>query len=431
MSQEILKKVLDIGISLSVEKDFDCLLEKILKHVMEITRCDFGTLYLAEAGKLCPKIQFGSAGKIVSMMEIPMKNRDEEQIGMLQLINARNESGEPTGFSGEMELVLAAMASEAAVAIQNTRYMEDIRGLFQSFVEVMSSAVDERTPYNLTHTRHMAEYGSRFIDYINRYSIQNGQKEVFSGAHKEELLMSIWLHDIGKIVTPLEVMNKDTRLRPDQAAELLHRGEKVELLTEIRALKGEITEEEKQSCLSEVEHIRNLVRSINRAGIVRDEVVAELEKAKNLTYFDRDGNECPWFTEEEYEALTIRKGTLTKKEREIMEAHVQVTDKLLGKIKFSPDFVHVREWAAAHHELLNGTGYPNHLSGDEIPYEVRIITILDIFDALIAEDRPYKPGIPMEEALGILWEMAEKEGKLDPELTRLFIISRCWEEESD
>ena len=110
-----------------------------------------------------------------------------------------------------------------------------------------------------------------------------------------------------------------------------------------------------------------------------------------------------------------------------MEGHVVITDKLLSQIKFSEDFSHVREWAASHHELLNGSGYPRHLQGEEIPYEVRIITILDVFDALVADDRPYKPGMPVEKALSILKAMAEKEGKLDPELTRLFTESECWQ----
>lgn len=315
-----------------------------------------------------------------------------------------------------------------AKAAQNARYAEDARSLLHSFVEVMSSAVDERTPYNLSHTRHMAEYGRRFVDYINRYCRNAGTEEAFDEAHKEEILMSIWLHNIGKLVTPLEIMNKDTKLRPDQALEFRHRMETVELLTEIRALKGEITEEEKERTLEEIEKLRKLIRMVNHAGIVRDETVAELEAIKELTYIGRDNKKHKWFSEEEYEALTIRKGTLTSRERQIMEDHVKVTEKLLSKIRFTPDLAHVKEWAAAHHELLNGTGYPNQLAGDQIPCEVRIITILDIFDALIADDRPYKPGIPVEDALVILTEMAEAEGKLDSRLTRLFIESRCWEE---
>lgn len=109
-----------------------------------------------------------------------------------------------------------------------------------------------------------------------------------------------------------------------------------------------------------------------------------------------------------------------------MEEHVVITNKLLSQIQFSEDLSHVREWAASHHELLNGSGYPRHLSGEQVPYEVRIITILDIFDALVADDRPYKPGMPIEKALNILTIMAEKEGKLDPQLTKLFIERKCW-----
>ena len=111
-----------------------------------------------------------------------------------------------------------------------------------------------------------------------------------------------------------------------------------------------------------------------------------------------------------------------------MESHVTATKKLLSQIRFSQDLSHVKEWASGHHELLNGSGYPEHLSGEEIPAEIRILTILDIFDALTADDRPYKPGMPIERALSILDTMASKEGKLDPELVRLFTESRCWEE---
>ena len=489
MSQDILKKVLEVGISLSAEKDFNRLLEKILINVMEITNCDAGTLYLLNDSKLHFKImrndtlktyqggdgkesglppvpltrssvcalsiiedktividdvrncsEYDLTGPIkydaitgyytCSMLVVPMKNRSGEQIGVLQLINAKDENNQVVGFIKEMVPVVESLASEAAIAIQNARYVDEIRGLFQSFVQVMSSAVDERTPYNLTHTTHMAEYGGRFVDYVNKRCRETGKEEAFDAAHKEELLMSIWLHDIGKLVTPLGVMNKDARLRPEQATAIGHRMEKVELWTEIRALKGEISEEEKNEALAEVEKLRNLVAVVDHAGFIRDEIMAELEAAKNATYTDLAGEKHLWFSEEEYTALTIRKGTLSAAERGIMEGHVVVTDKLLSKINFSVDLSHVREWASSHHELLDGSGYPNRLSGDQIPYEVRMITILDIFDALVADDRPYKPGMPIEKALGILTTMAEKEGKLDPQLTRLFIEGRCWEKEA-
>ncbi len=301
------------------------------------------------------------------------------------------------------------------------------RDLFQSFVQVISSAVDERTPYNLAHTKHMAECGERFIDYINRSCREHGMKEPFDASHKEELLMTIWLHDIGKLVTPLEVMNKDTRLRPDQAEAIDRRMERAELVAEIRERKGEISSEERTRILCEINMIRRLVETANHAGVIPDEVLAEIERARDMYYIEKDGSVRRWLSEEEYEALTIKRGTLSNREREIMEEHVVITDKLLSKIRFPEDLAHVREWAAAHHEFLNGTGYPKKLSGDQIPYEVRIITILDIFDALVADDRPYKPGMSIDRALVILTDMAEKEGKLDPKLTKLFAESQCWE----
>ena len=305
--------------------------------------------------------------------------------------------------------------------------LNDIRELFHSFVQVMSSAIDARTPYNLTHTRHMVEYGSRFVDHINRICTEKGKTERFSPAHKDEFLMSIWLHDIGKIVTPLGVMNKDTRLRPDQYMEICSRMERAEMVAEIRELKGEISEEERDKVFVRTKKLRDLIEALNHVGMIGEEQMAQINMFKTCKYMDRDGKEYPLLTVEEAESLTIRRGTLTNAEREIMEAHVKTTDMLLSKIKFSKDLSHVREWAVAHHEFLDGSGYPRGLSGDQIPYEVRMITILDIFDALIADDRPYKPGIPIESALNILTEMADRDGKLDSELVRLFIEGRCWE----
>ncbi len=169
------------------------------------------------------------------------------------------------------------------------------------------------------------------------------------------------------------------------------------------------------------------MEEIDTAGYLPDEKLAALSRLGEEKWLDEEGTAHPWIEEEELAMLSIRRGTLSEQERQIMEEHVQVTDKLLSQIQFSNDLSHVREWAAGHHELLNGSGYPRHLSGEEIPMESRIITILDIFDALVADDRPYKPGMPVEKALSILEAMAEKEGKLDSRLTRLFIESRCWE----
>lgn len=482
MRQDEIKKLLEVGVLLSAERDINRLLEKILACVMDLSHCDAGTLYLVDGDALRFRImcnhtlktysggngiepdlppvpltresvcalavlenrtiriedvrrceEYDLTGPIrydamtgyhsQSMLVVPMRNREGEILGVLQLINAIDEAGAVQAFHEDMALVLESVASQAAITIQNVRYIREIKELFQSFVRVMSSAVDERTPYNGSHTRHMAQYGDRFIDYLNA----QGQEPVFSPARKEELLMSVWLHDIGKLVTPLEVMNKMARLRPEQYTAFTHRMEIIRMQVEIDRLSGRIPAEEASVRIGETRQAAKLVDAINGAGFVTDGQLAELDQLAEKRWTDGEGVSQPWLTPEEHAMLSIRRGTLSPEERAVMEGHVVITDKLLSQINFSADLCHVRQWASAHHELLNGSGYPNHWADSQIPQEVRIITILDIFDALVADDRPYKPGMPIPKALSILESMAEKEGKLDRSLTRLFIESRCWE----
>lgn len=486
MRVEKFRTFLEMGVSLSAERDYNRLLERILLCVMELSNCDGGTLYLLEEGALHFKIMcnktlntyFGGDGNpctlppvalsreslcalalldnktirvedayhcaeydltgpvrydaitgyhTQSMIVVPMRNRKGGKIGVIQLLNAMDDGGAVIPFEDEVVLAVESVASQAAITVQNVRYIDQIKNLFRSFVKVMSSAVDERTPYNGSHTRHMAQYTDRFLDFLNGRAEAAGQEPPFDHARREEVLMSVWFHDIGKLTTPLEVMNKMQRLRPEQYTAFLHRMEIIRLLGELRQLTGQITQEEKEELVRETQDMRVLIDGVNGCGYLTDERLAELAAVRDRTYTDIEGREQPWIAPDEYEMLTIRKGTLSPEERVIMEDHVVVTDKLLSQIEFSEELSHVRQWAAAHHEMLDGSGYPNGLSGDEIPIEVRIISIVDIFDALTADDRPYKPGMPIERGLNVLTIMAEKEGKLDPELTRLFIESRCWE----
>ena len=486
MNQADVRKILEMGVLLSSEQNLDYLLERVLQCIMDLANCDAGTLYLLNDGALHFKImrndtlgtysgghgpapnlppvplsrenvcalallenrviriedvkncrEYDFSGPIRydamtgyntrSMLVAPMRNREGERIGVIQLINAMDDQGRVREFPEELALLIESAASQAAITIQNARYVREIKELFRSFVRVMSSAVDERTPYNGSHTRHMAEYGDRFLDYLNQQAVQAGEPAPFSPIRREELLMSVWLHDIGKLVTPLEVMNKAARLLPEQYTELLHRMEVIRLRSEIDFLSGRIGAGERDGVIRRTREAVELVDAVNAMGYLPDERIAELDALAALTYTGEDSESRPWLTPEEHAMLTIRKGTLSDAEREVMEGHVSVTGKLLSQIHFSKELDHVPQWASAHHELLNGSGYPNHGSGDAIPYEVRISTSLDVFDALVADDRPYKPGMPVERALSILQIMAEKEGKLDPELTALFCRSKCWE----
>lgn len=298
--------------------------------------------------------------------------------------------------------------------------------LFYSFVRAMSKAIDERTPYNGTHTRHMVWSGGRFLDFINRRAAAAGRNIPFGPGEREEILMSIWLHDVGKLVIPLSIMDKERRLRPEEETAICYRMEIIRLGSRVDYLEGRLSLREMKELIHTTRELEDLIYQINRWGDVDDASLKRLWDMQQLTYEDTDGNRLPWLTGEEYQALSVVKGTLTPEERRIMEGHVAYTDQVLSELQFPGSFSHVRQWAAAHHELLDGSGYPKGLKGDAIPYQVRIITILDIFDALVADDRPYKPGIPVDRALDILTRMARK-GKLDSRLTELFVESRCWE----
>ena len=486
MTQEAMRKVLKAGVMLSSERDQNHLLDVVLASVMELANCDAGTLYLLDGDALRFKIMHtnslgthsGGDGKdpdmppvplrrenvcafsflegrtirvedvhtsteydfsgpirydaitgyhTQSMLVVPMRNREGEKLGVIQLINALDGEGKVQAFPEDMILALESVTSQAAVTIQNVRYMKEIRELFQSFVRVMSAAVDERSPYNANHSRRMAEFCGRFVDFLNRRAAEAGEEPPFPPRRKEELVMSVWLHDIGKVTTPLEVMNKPERLYEIQKAEIHHRMETIRLLGKIASLEGRLSAGKLEDLERETRETEEAILQMSTAGFLPDERLAWLEEVRGRTYTDKDGRERPWLTDEEHAMLSIRKGTLSEEERRIMESHVTVTDKLLSQIRFSNDLSHVREWAGSHHELLNGSGYPKHLKAGEIPKEVRIITILDVFDALVADDRPYKPGMPVERALSILDIMANKEGKLDPDLTASFMESRCWE----
>lgn len=329
--------------------------------------------------------------------------------------------------SGGLPRSEAVQAASAPDLTALKRYQE-IKELFLSFVRVMATAIEERSLYNADHSRRMANCGERFVDYLNAQAAAQGLPPPFSSAHKRELLVSIWLHDVGKITTPLEVMDKAERLSEAQKAAIHNRLKIIRLQSRLDYLEGKISAAQRDEVAAQTKQTATEIGRISKAGFVTDEQLAWLAEVQSRTFTDEDGQPCSWLEPEEYVMLCIRKGTLSKAERQVMEHHVEITDKLLAQIKFSADYANVRSWAAAHHEFLDGSGYPKHLTAAEIPLEVRIITILDIFDALIAPDRPYKLAKPVAEALRILQEMAEEEGKLDVELVRQFSASHCWED---
>ncbi len=478
-----LYKILELGTALTTEKNPNKLLQMILKESREITNCDAGTLYIKDKETLkfkiiendtlniykgmngeeidLPPVDINSMSvsayvareKIVlniedvykdtnklldgakkydqitgyrseSMLVLPLMDYEDEVIGVMQLINARNHEGKVIPFLKYHEKMILYHGSQVAIYMSNINYLNEIHELFNSFVRVMVSAIDRKTKYNGNHTKNIVRILENFVEYIN--DSKNGciAKHHFNEKRKKEILMSAWLHDIGKIDVPLEIMNKPTRL--SSRLEVVEYKIKLEMsAVEIAKLKGTLELMEAESRIAFLGQSIELINKCNDANIfITDELLEHLEYVYE---YKTIGENERLLTETEYEQLTIRRGSLSDEERKVMNSHVSITREMLEEVPFTEDLKHVKEWASMHHETLDGKGYPYGIAGEDIPFEARILTIIDIFEALTSRDRPYKEPMPVERAIKILQSMVD-EGKLDAVLVAEFEKSKAWEE---
>ena len=470
-----LEKVLDTGIALSKEKNRNKLLDMILDAGMELTNCDAGTLYICKGNKLyfqvmktismgvdqgkngekidLPPVEMSEANicsytvihkKVLnienvyesdefdfsgpyrydkmtgyhtrSMITIPLLNQEDNAVGVLQLINAKDADGNIVKFPKRMEHIILSLASQAAIAVSNISYMEEIKTQMWSFTEAMAEAIDTRTPYNANHVRNVAKYAGLMADYINERHKEGLTEDYFDENRKEQLVLGALLHDIGKVSTPLSVMNKATRLET-KLHDIEMRLNLFMAKYKVQVLEGTISQEQYERNVAKTEEALALAYAINECGFLDDEKKQALKKVAEYTF--EDGTEqIPYFTEEEIVHMSVVKGTLTDEERIIMESHVEMTERILSKVHFNSQYKNAMKWAIEHHECLDGTGYPKKISGDDLSLESRILAVADICDALLATDRPYKKPLPKEKAFAIMKDMADK-GKIDGGLVEL------------
>ena len=474
-----LERMISIALDLSAEKDFNMLMRKILLEAMDTCNCDAGTVYLLEGEHLhfhtlftkskgipAPEEQkksdlppvplvrthvcaccamdkkkinlpdiyesteydFKGAQKYDainnyrtgSMLVIPMSDEKDDVIGVLQLINAMDDTGRTIPFDKDLEEIVQALASLAAVSINNHKLAQEINDLLHSFVQVMVDAIDTRSSYNANHTRSMVRYGNRFINWLN----ENDRGWKFNPDEKEVLLMSVWLHDIGKLLVPADVLDKANRLQGIEEG-IRNRVEIGCLKEEIDALKDPAN---KDVCLEKAAKLKEAFAAFKEAdqkSFLDNDMVEKINAYAKLTCQNAAGEQIPLLTEKERKSLTVQKGTLTEEEKGEVEKHVVYTQRLLEKMNFRGVYKDVPRLAGAHHEYIDGSGYPHHVGDGALSKENRLITILDIYDALTAEDRPYKPAIPSQKAFSILYAMCE-EGKLDKDIVSLFEESGAW-----
>lgn len=312
-----------------------------------------------------------------------------------------------------------AEAKERQETVKTDMEENDMHRLLYSTVAAFTKAIDERTPYNASHTMQVAGYIRGALGFLNRKYREEGRGVCFSADDCEQIIMAACLHDVGKLVIPLNVMNKSTRMGEGGLERIHQRYLLIHAYLDIDHLEGRLETEAWRRQKEELTQLERRIKAADHAKPLPPEETQYFAGMAGRVYHGGAGGDIPWLTDEEAANLQIEHGTLNAEERKNMEYHAVATEKILKEIHFGKKYDKVLQIAGAHHEFLDGSGYPRHLRGEQIPAGSRLLTIADIYDSLVATDRPYKSPIPAEQAKQVLQEMAE-EGRLDGQLVGLF-----------
>jgi len=390
-----------------------------------------------------------------SLITLPMKNGKGEVLGVLQLINCkRHPQARLTDANAVRRYVHPfperavrlglSLASQAAVAYENSQLYRDIENLFDGFVNAAVKAIEQRDPTTSGHSQRVCEMTLALAEAVDRELLGPYSDLHFSREQMKELRYAALLHDFGKVGVREEVLIKAKKLYPLQFSRLLDRfdyirrdieariaEQKVELLlgrfrkeAEARA-RLKLLDDEASRLLRELDRYEEFITRANEPTILPSSEFELLAEISQKSYRDPRGVERPYVTSEEIRYLSIPRGSLDKNERLQIESHVTHSFNFLAQIPWTPEYRSIPEIARAHHEKLNGRGYPIGLTSVEIPVQAKMMTICDIFDALWASDRPYKRAVPTDRALEIL-KLCVRDEEIDPELFRLFLEAQVY-----
>ncbi|MDH3975215.1 MAG: GAF domain-containing protein [Deltaproteobacteria bacterium] len=373
-----------------------------------------------------------------SMLVIPMKNHENDIIGVLQLLNAIDiDTKEVTHFSSEYVELIGSLASQAGVALTNAQLIQDLKSLLYAFIESIAAAIDEKSPYTRGHIDRVVKLTMMIAKEIN-----NQYEGPFADIHftldeLEELKLATWMHDVGKITTPEYVVDKRTKLETiyDRVELIKTRYELIAGEKEREYLKKKISlyedgnadddeinkiDDALQKELEILEGEKEFIAVCNTPGeFMSDDKLERINSiaAKKYIY---NGEKRNYLSKDELRNLSIRKGSLTDDERRKIENHVAMTKKMLEQLPFPKKLSNIPEYASGHHEKLDGTGYPCGLKAEELSLQARIMAVADIFEALTAKDRPYKEPMKLSQAVKILGFM-KKDNHIDSEIYELFM----------
>ena len=420
-------------------------------NVADVYHLPPGTPY-AGSGGAARAFDEKSGYRTKSMLAVPMKDHENKVIGVVQLINKKRDAKavlRPVSLVDEMvipftsvdEELVTSLASQAAVALENTILIRDIKNLFDSLVHASVTAIEQRDPTTSGHSERVATLTVGLAEKVDSSEIAPFRDVRFTTDQLQEIRYASLLHDFGKVGVREKVLIKGKKLYIGEmmlirqrfafikrSLEADHLRSKLEQLLANQAGRELLEQmdrahDERQR---DLDRILRTVAQANEPSILEEESFRALLDLPNRSFADIEGNRQPYLTPNEVTALSIRRGSLSEKERREIESHVTHTFRFLSEIPWTGEFRLIPEIAYAHHEKLDGTGYPRQLKAQDIPIQSKMMTISDIFDALVAWDRPYKKSVPVERALDILRDEASHH-KLDSALLSVFIEAKVYE----
>ena len=378
-----------------------------------------------------------------SFLTVPMTNHESKLIGVLQLINAIDPAGgQVVPFSQSDQRLAESLASQAAIALSNRQLISQLEKLFESFIHLINQAIDEKSPYTGKHCERVPELAMMLAEAA--HAVDEGPLAHFHMTENDryELKIASLLHDCGKVTTPVHVVDKATKLETiydrintiDTRFEVLRRDAENETLRRKLALRDSgdaaveaALDQELAARLARMDEDQAFLRRANTGGEFMKE--ADQQRVRDIgsayRWRDASGAELDFLSADEIKNLTIRAGTLTQEEREIINYHIVATIRMLERLPWPANLTKVTEYAGGHHERMDGKGYPKGLTREQMSWQARMLGVADVFEALTASDRPYKQGMKLSQALSIIGKM-KNEGHLDPDLCDVFVADKIY-----
>lgn len=373
-----------------------------------------------------------------SFLTVPLCNHADEIIGVLQLLNAKDPvTGEVIAFPRRLEPIIAALASSAAIALDNQILLQDHKDLLDAFIKVIAQAIDAKSAHTSAHCQRVPALTELIAQAA--CDAREGPLKDFDLDESDwyELHVASWKHDCGKLATPDSVLDKATKLHLmlDGIDAVKTRFAAAMAQLELKVLRQAASEPERAPALlalldEQLEALRADCSFVERANVggefMKPEDQERVRQIAGHRWVDHLGQEQPMLTDAEVKFLCIERGTLSAEERQKINDHMKVTVQMLESLPFPKNLKRVPEYAGGHHEKMDGSGFPRGLRREQMSWPARMMAIADIFEALTSSDRPYKPPMKISQSLSILQKM-KQQNHIDPDLYELFVKSRVWE----